>query len=129
MYHKSSEFKLIADQYKQSATSFYFAYKFLNNHVSTKPFDDIVSCFINGERSTIRLNTNLANLKRFIQTEAELEISFCSNDRVLAKTSMNWKSLLEQWNNSSLTNSQNSIVGDYLLKVRIIFNPKKFIFP
>lgn len=118
--------RLIADQHKQ-ATHFYFGYKLLNNHVSTKPFEDIVSCFIHGERSTIRLNTTLANLKRFIQTEADLELAFCSNDRVLAKTQLCWKSLLEQWNGSSLANSQNSIVVDYLLKVRFLFNRKEIL--
>lgn len=107
--------RLITDN-KSSATHFYFVYKFLNNQVSTTPFGDIVSCQINGERSSIRLNSTLDNLIKFIRQEHDLEISFCSNDRMISRTTLPWKKLMEKWNNSSLLSSQNSIVVDYLLK-------------
>lgn len=107
--------RLVSD-HQSSATRFYFIYKFLNNQVSTKPFEDIVSCQINGERSSIRLHTNLGNLKKFIQQENDLEISFCSNDRIIAKTTLTWKNLLEQWTSSSLLNTQSPLIIDYLLK-------------
>jgi len=105
--------RLIAEHQTTSTTRFFFVYKFLNNQVTTKPFDDIVSCQINGERSSIRLHTSLENLKLFFKQEHDLEISFCSNDRILAKSHLNWKTLLEQWTDPNLVDS---LTVDYLLK-------------
>ena len=71
--------KLIAEHQTTSTTrqrqDFFFVYKFLNNQVTTKPFDDIVSCQINGERSSIRLHTSLENLKLFFKQEHDLEVN------------------------------------------------------
>jgi hypothetical protein len=65
---------LITEQSNSSTAHFFFVYKFLNNQVTTKPFDDIVSCQINGERSSIRLHSTLDNLKKFIKQENDLEV-------------------------------------------------------
>lgn len=92
-------------------------YKFLENQVATKPFGDIVSCQINGERSSIRLHTTLENLRLFIKQLNNLEIFFCSEDRLIAKCSLNWRSVLDNWNGLSLTNYDSPIVIDELLKV------------
>ena len=105
-------FKLISDK-STPATHFYFVYKFLNNQVSTKPFEDIVSCQINGERSSIRLHTTPHNLNRFIRNENNLEITFCSNDRLISRCSLNWNNLFDKWNETS---SKDGVIVDYLLK-------------
>ena len=60
----------------QSKTNFFFTYTFLNNQVATKQFDDIVSCQINGERSSIRLHSTLENLETFFRQQNDLEVSF-----------------------------------------------------
>lgn len=84
--------------------------------MTTKPFEDIVSCQINGERSSIRLHSTLENLKEFIRRENDLEISLCSDERLIANCYMSWKSLLEQWKKNGIFNEENPIIVDHLLK-------------
>lgn len=109
--------RLITDNQHSSASNFYFVYTFLNNQVSTKPFEDIVSCQINAERSSIRFSSTLNNLKTFFSQENDLQIVFYSNDRMLARTHLSWKNLLEKWSDSTLSNTQNSLTIDYLSKL------------
>ncbi|CAF0771183.1 unnamed protein product [Brachionus calyciflorus] len=106
-----------SDQY--STSNFFFMYKFLENQVATKPFGDIISCQINGERSSIRLHSTIEYLKIFFKQLPNLEIFFCSQDRAIGKCYFNWKLILENWTGNSL-NSENPIIIDELLKVEAI---------
>lgn len=66
--------KLITNTEHNSSRRFFFVYNFLKNQVTTKPFEDIVSCQINGERSSIRLHSTVQNLKEFFKQENDLEV-------------------------------------------------------
>ena len=92
-------------------------YNFLKNQVTTKPFQDIVSSQINSETSTIKLHSTIDNLKEFFKHEDDLEISFCSDERLIANCFFNWKNLLEQWAKLELFNEHNPIIVDCLLKL------------
>ena len=108
--------------------------------MTTKPFSDIVSCKINCEKSAIRLHATIENLRKFFKQQNNLEVSFtgnlsfkqidvdfikffclkilfCSENKIIGKTNLNWSKLLEQLNNSLLSPTDSPIVVDQLLKV------------
>lgn len=95
-------------------------YKFLGNQVATKPFGDIISCQINGERSSIRFYSTIENLKYFFKQLANLEIFFCSQDRAIGKCVFNWRQILQNWEGNSLASIDSPIVLDELLKIEPI---------
>lgn len=43
---------------------------------------------------------------------------FCSQDRIIAKSYLNWKIVLDNWVNNSLSSGDTPIIIDELLKVR-----------
>lgn len=56
------------------SSEFFFAFKFLNNQFTSKPFADIVSCQINLEKCSFRLLTSLADLKTFLTQNGPLQV-------------------------------------------------------
>lgn len=83
----------------------------------TKPFSDIISCQINGERSSIRLHSTLDNLKKFFYQQNNLELVFCSNEQEIARGYFDWNVLLSNWNKNSLSSDETPILVDYLVKL------------
>lgn len=75
-----------------------------------------MSSQINSETSTIKLHSTIENLREFFKHEEDLEISFCTNERLVANCYFSWKKLLEQWNKTELFSEQNPIIVDCLLK-------------
>jgi hypothetical protein len=113
--------RLFSNNQHEASSNFHFYYTFLNNQVTTKPFSDIVSCQINGERSSIRFHATCENLKKFFLQENVLEIVFCSSEHRIARGCFDWNKLVSCLNNNLITQP---ILIDYLLKVnfyRLIF--------
>ena len=73
-----------------SHCGYYFAYELLGNRVQTRPFDDLVSCQINGERSSVRLHAEAAALRRFFGQQESLVVLFCSSERIIARALLDW---------------------------------------
>jgi hypothetical protein len=99
-----------------SGRSFYFVYNFLENEVKTKPFEDIVSCQINGEKSSIRLNGSLESIKEFFKEQNQLEFKFCCDEATLGHCFLNWETFLHKLNADSTVNDE------YILKLDRITN-------
>lgn len=112
--------RLLTSSDQHSTANFFFMYKFLENQVATKPFGDIISCQINGERSSIRFYSTIENFKYFFKQLANLEIFFCSQDRAIGKCVFNWKQILENWHGNSLVSVDSPIVLDELLNIEPI---------
>ncbi|RNA18235.1 hypothetical protein BpHYR1_023451, partial [Brachionus plicatilis] len=112
--------RLLTNSDQHSTSNFFFMYKFLGNQVATKPFGDIISCQINGERSSIRFCSTLENFQLLFKQLANLEIFFCSQDRAVGKCVFNWRLILENWDGNSLASCDNPIVLDELLKIEAL---------
>lgn len=121
--------RLLTNSDQHSTANFFFMYKFLGNQVATKPFGDIISCQINGERSSIRFHTTLENFKAFFKQLANLEIFFCSQDRAIGKCVFNWRLILENWDGNSLISHDSPIVLDELLKIEPIASSQGRVSP
>lgn len=66
--------KLFAQPQSSNSSEFFFAFKFLNNQFTSKPFGDIVSCQMNVEKCSVRLLTSLVDLKTFLNQHGPLEV-------------------------------------------------------
>jgi hypothetical protein len=110
--------RLFSNNQHEPSSNFHFYYTFLNNQVTTKPFSDIVSCQINGERSSIRFHATFENLKKFFLQENRLEIIFCSSEHRIARGCFDWSKLVSCLNNNLITQP---VLIDHLLKVIFLF--------